>query len=202
MTWRKLFRDVLEPEQPPEELDWEQRRRYYVAYGIWFLLSPIGLAIGLIAAVVLEFVIVGGVDALREGGAMAVLRAANDPVYSQRNEHIGLPLMFVLGLGGFLLANVLWNRLFIKSGYLSKTAVRRLNMNRTPTERGERIRVGIGYVVYLAILFGFGIPMVLYAERTPVNVFAMVGLNGLGVFIAIHAFLRYRKKDRPENHVG
>lgn len=198
MTWRKLFRDVLEPEQPPEELDREQRRRYYFAYGIWFLLSPIGLAIGLIAAVVLEFVITSGVDALLEGGAVAVIRAASDPVYSQQNEHIGLPLMFVLGLGGFLLANVLWNRLFIKSGYLSKTAVRRLNMNRAPTERGERIRVGIGYVVYLAIFFGLGIPMVLYAERTPVNVFAMIGLNGLGVFTAIHAYLRYRKRGNHE----
>lgn len=202
MTWRKLFRDVLEPEQPPAELDREQRRRYHFAYGIWFLLAPIGLAIGLVLAIVLAFVLESGVDALLEGGAMAVLRAASDPVYSQRNEHIGLPLMFVLGLGGFLLANVLWNRLFIKTGYLSKAAVRRLNMNRAPTERGERTRVGIGYVVYLAILFGLGIPMALYAERTPVNVFAMVGLNGLGLFIAIHAYLRYRKKDRTGNHAG
>lgn len=38
--------------------------------------------------------------------------------------------------------------------------------------------------------------MAIYAEHTPVNVFAMIGLNGLGIFTAIHAYLRYRKKGR------
>jgi hypothetical protein len=198
MTWRKLFRDVLEPEQPPEELDREQRRHFFIAFGLWFFFATAGLALGLVLAILLGFIYASGIDALIAGGFGAVWRAAGDPVYSKQHEHIVLPLMFVLGLGGFLLANVLWNRLFIKTGYLSVAAVKRLNMNRAPTERGERIRVGIGYVVYLAILFGFGIPMVLYAERTPVNVFAMIGLNGLGLFIAIHAYLRYRKRGNHE----
>ena len=101
--------------------------------------------------------------------------------------------MLVFGLLGFLVGTFIWHRLFVKSGYLSQAAVQRLSTNRAPTERGERIRVGIGYVTYLLIFFGLGIPMLIFGDRTPLQLFATIGLNGLGVYIAIHAFLRYRK---------
>ncbi len=191
--WKKLFRDVLEPALPPQELGKEERQRYYVAYGIWFLLMLGGLAIGLVGALVIAFIIVNGADAFFGGGMQAVWQASSSPEFSQKNSHIGLSLLLALGLIGFFAANVLWYLLFVKSGYLSHAAAQRLANNRAPTERGERIRVGIGYITYLLIFFGLGIPMAIFGDRTPLQLFATVGLNVLGVYIAIHAFLRYRK---------
>lgn len=194
MTWRKLFRDVLEPEQPPEELDRDQRRRYYIAYGILIALCLIGMIFGFVSGVVGVFGYLGGSQAIR----VAIL----DTNYSQQYGHVWLPISLIASVLGFFVALALWDRIFVKSGYLSPAAQQRLATTRAPTERGERIRVGIGYVTYLLILFGLGIPMAIYGERTPTQFFAAVGLNGLGVYIAIHAYLRYRKKDRDGNHTG
>jgi hypothetical protein len=195
VMWKRFFRDVIETTSPPPELGREEKRRYYVAYGIWFLLMVSGLAIGLVAAFVVAFIVINGADAFWSGGMEAVWRASSDTAYSRQNSYIGLPLMLALGLLGFFAANAFWYFLFIKSGYLSEAAVRRLSSNRAPTEQGERIRVGIGYVTYLLIFFGLGIPMLIFGDRTPLQIFAAVGLNGLGIYTAIHAFLRYRKKN-------
>lgn len=194
MTWRKLFRDVLEPEQPPEELGRDQRRRYFVSYGTLILLCLVVSVFGLAGGVAGFFWYVGGIQAIE--------LAFRDAAYARQFGDTWLLIGLASGVAGFFAALALWDRIFVKSGYLSPAAQQRLATNRAPTERGERIRVSIGYVVYLAIFFGLGIPMALYAERTPVNIFAMIGLNALGIFTAIHAFLRYRKKDRTENHVG
>lgn len=183
--WKKLFRDVLVPASPPPELGRLERRRYYVAFGIWFLLMLAGLSVGFIVGVVAVF---GLID-----GSQAIWKAMVDPSYSRQFGHIWLPISLGTAVLGFFAANALWYLLFVKSGYLSYAAAQRLADNRAPTERGERIRVGIGYVVYLLILFGLGIPMAIFGDRTPLQLFATIGLNGLGVYIAIHAFLRYRK---------
>ncbi len=192
MMWNKLFRDAIESATPPQELGQKERRRYYVAYGIWFFLMLSGLAIGLIAALVIAFITINGVDAFWGGGMAAVWRASSNPQYSQKNSHVGLSMMLVFGLLGFFAANVLWYLLFVKTGYLSKATVERLSTNRAPTERGELIRVGIGYVMYLLIFFGIGIPMAIFGDRTPSQILSAIGLNGLGVYTAVHAFLRYR----------
>lgn len=192
MMWRGLFRDILEPVTPPSELGKRERRRYYVAYGCWFILMMVGLSAGLIASLFTAFSAINGVEAL-SGGIRAVLQAMSDPEYSRENEAIWIPLMIGFGSVGFVAGNIFWYLLFIKSGYLSHAAAQRLKDNRAPTERGERIRVAIGYVTYLLISFGFGIPMVIYGEGTPLHIFTAIGLNGMGVFIAVHAFLRYRR---------
>jgi hypothetical protein len=190
MTWRKVFRDVLEPEQPPEELDREQRRRYYVSYGTLVLLCLVVSVLGLAGGVAGYFWYVGGTQAIEQ--------AFRDAAYARQFGDTWFLIGLASGVAGFFAALALWDRIFVKSGYLSPAAQQRLATSRAPTERGERMRVGIGYVVYLTIFFGLGIPMALYAERTPVNVFAMIGLNGLGVFTAIHAYLRYRKRGNHE----
>jgi hypothetical protein len=64
-----------------------------------------------------------------------------------------------------------------------------------PKARGERLRIAVGYIVYLLIFFGLGIPMVIFGDRSsPSQVATAIGLNGLGIYYAIHAFLRCRKR--------
>lgn len=188
MMWRGLFRDVLEPATPPPELGREERRRYYIAYGLYMLMITLGSMGGLLAG---AFAVLGFF-----GGSEGIVKGILDPGYSRQYGHIWLPVSLTTFVLGFFVANNLWHLLFIRSGYLSQAAAQRLMGNRAPTERGERIRVAIGYVTYLLISFGFGIPMVIYGEGTPLHIFSAIGLNGMGVFIAVHAFLRYRKKAR------
>ena len=194
--WDDLFRDVTDPAPAPQELHREEKRRFYVAFVVWFMFMLTGLTCGLLVALVAAFVLINGVDAFWIGGMKAVWRTSSDPEYSSQHNHVGLPLLIALGLLGFFSANALWGRLFVRSGYLSEAAVQRMRLNRAPTERGEKVRAGIGYVLYLAIFLGLGVPMLIFGERTPLQIFSSLGMIGMGVYVAIHAFLRYRSKDR------
>lgn len=190
--WRRLFRDVLESATPPLELGKRERQRYYVAYGFLFLLMFLGLVIGLCVSLVVAFGLISGTDAVWGGDIKAILRAMSDPEYSRQSINIWMPVMLVFGLLGFFIGIFIWYRRFIKSGYLSRAAVQRLFTNRAPTERGEGMRVAIGYVIYLLICFGLGIYMIVFGEGT-LDVFTEIGLNGLGVYFTVHAVLRYRR---------
>ncbi|MDX1253448.1 MAG: hypothetical protein IDH49_14605 [Gammaproteobacteria bacterium] len=188
MKWQDPFQDVLNPATPPPELGREERRRYYIAYGWCMLLIMCGFVGGFLAGSFAVFGFFGGLE--------GIVKGVLDPSYSRQYGHIWLPVSLTTAVLGAFVANNLWHLLFVKSGYLSHAATQRLMGNRAPTERGERIRVAVGYVTYLLILFGSGIFMVIYGEGTPLHIFSAIGLNGMGVFIAVHAFLRYRKKAR------
>lgn len=181
----RLFRDVLEPATSLPELGKRERRRYYFAYGFFVLLAILGLTVGFMIGVIAVF---GSI-----GGSQSISRAILDPSYSHQFGHIWLPISLATAVLGFFAANGLWHFLFIKSAYLSHAAAQRLAHNRAPTERGEGMRVAIGYVTYLLIFFGLGIYMVVFGEGTPLHVFTAIGLNGLGVYGVVHAFLRYRR---------
>jgi hypothetical protein len=183
--WEDIFQDVTNPAPLPPELDRGEKRRYFVAYGVFFVLITLVPTVGLVLGATAVFGMYGGLD--------AIWRSAVDTNFSRELSQFWVPASISGGLLGFVAANALWNRIFIRSGYLSEAAVQRMRLNRAPTERGEKIRVGIGYVLYLAIFLGLGVPMLIFGDRTPLQIFASLGMIGVGVVVAIHAFLRYRK---------
>jgi hypothetical protein len=187
--WEDLFRDAIHPEKPPRELKKGERRRYFVAYGVFFALVTLVPTMGFVLGVAIVFGFHGGLD--------AIWRSIVDTSYSRELSGIWVPVAIGGGLLGFVAANSLWNRLFVKSGYLNEVVAQRMHMNRAPTERGEKIRVGFGYVLYLGIFLGLGVSMLIFGERTPLQIFSSLGMIGMGIYVAVHAFLRYRNARKP-----
>lgn len=121
----------------PPELKGKDRRRYWLAVGGWFLL--------LILTLVALFCMLYGVMMVLEPYLQGM------PI-----KETVLVLVIVVGVGGVILSDRLWSRIFIQSGYLSDAAAIRILSNRAPTQTSERRHRWLGQAVLLIIYGTFG----------------------------------------------
>lgn len=129
----KYFHNILHP----PEVEGSQQKRYWVAVACWFFLVVLSIMLpgilGYFVAVSLEENL--GSDALRPYEMWV--------------------LTILLGLigGGVFIGNYLWSLIFVKTGFLSPEAVIRIQTNRAPSAKGERIhrRISLSLSVLIPV---------------------------------------------------
>jgi hypothetical protein len=135
-----------------------QEKRFIRAnLGAIFFVAFLGLA-----GMALPFLIAFGC-LLYLGGVALVLETWNGlpdtNQYTQLLDRLFLPIAFVGLIVGMTAGVVLWNRLFVKSGYLDSHTLKRMKLNMAPTDRMERIRkaIGLSFLIPFLIWVNWGI---------------------------------------------
>lgn len=129
-----------------------QLRRYALALIAFLVLVPGTFGIALLVGIIATSMFVGGWDLFVAGW--------NDPEVAKSHEEI-FYLSLALGVLAMVWAWYMWDRLFLRSGYLSTEMVALLDRGHMPG-KAETWRKRVGYVVYLFI-FG-GLSLGLYFE--------------------------------------
>lgn len=130
----------------------QQERRYGLAVICFFGITIAAVALGTLLVVTL----LSGLLWLIGGNELLSTFWQGHPPFTQyilqQMDKLLLPLLLVGMILGFLYGYHLWERLFLKSGYLSAETVQRLvEKNMAPTERMERARKAIGFILLIPL---------------------------------------------------
>lgn len=115
-----------------------QLRRFAVALTAFFVLMPVTAGIALLLSLIAISMFVGGWDFF--------IAAWNDPEVAKRHDWIAYLAIALAGLA-MLAAWYMWNRLFLRSGYLNDEMVALMMRGHLPG-KAETWRRRVGYVVY------------------------------------------------------
>lgn len=151
----------------PPELKGKDRRRYWLAVGGWF-----GLLVGILTGLLVGFYL--------------VLAPIEKSFPNLPFKEIVLIGGIAIVIGGAILSDRLWSRLFIQSGYLSDAAAIRILSNRAPTRTSERGHRWLGQAALL-IIYGTLAVMAVMAKQWWVLI-VVVPLASWGIFLIRNAW--------------
>lgn len=161
-----------------------QLRRYALALIALLVLMPGTFGIALLVGMIATSMFVGGWDLFVAGW--------NDPEVAKGHEEI-FYLSLALGVLAMVWAWHMWDRLFLRSGYLNTEMVALMDRGHMPG-KGETWRKRVGYVVYLFI-FG-ALSLGLYFEGEIVLALMSFAVT---VYIVVHAWRSpVWRKNKPE----
>ncbi|MBT9613881.1 MAG: hypothetical protein IV108_11530 [Burkholderiales bacterium] len=120
-----------------------QHRRYALALITFLVFLPGTFGIALLVGAIATSVFIGGWDLF--------ISAWNDPEVAKSHEEI-LYISLSIGVLAMVWAWYMWDRLFLRSGYLNTEMVALMNRGHMPG-KAETWRKRVGYIVY-SFIFG------------------------------------------------
>ena len=151
----------------------KQLRRYALALIAFLVLIPISGGIAFLGGVITTSMFIGGWELFIAGW--------NDPDIAKSHDEI-FYVSFPLGVLAMVGAWNIWDRFFLRSGYLNAEMVALMDRGHMPG-KGETWRKRVGYVLYFFI-FGL-LALKLYSEGE--LLLALIPL-ALTVYTVVHAW--------------